>query len=171
MKLGTLVPRSWRLVYRSSFFLSGFSFTGTDNSQHSRGREGTIFFSTLPLPPAHEHSSATLHVRWLSHNFNCNACIYQTATRWDLPPYQITIWLTDDVDIDFCLLACWIDFRFCYSYLTWETSGLELASVIILVLQANRLTKYASLLVTFYRSYGIFWQETYLPPIPSRVKE
>ena len=36
------------------FFLSGFSFTDTDDSQDSRGREGTIFYSTLPLPPAHE---------------------------------------------------------------------------------------------------------------------
>ena len=24
--------------------------------------------------------------------FNCNACFYQTATRWDLPPYRIPIW-------------------------------------------------------------------------------
>ena len=32
------------------FFLSGFSFTDTDNLQDSRGREGTIFYSTLPLP-------------------------------------------------------------------------------------------------------------------------
>ena len=37
------------------FFLSGFSFTDTDNSQDSRGREGTFLYSTLPLPPAHEH--------------------------------------------------------------------------------------------------------------------
>ena len=35
------------------FFLSQFSFT--DDSQDSRGREGTIFYSTLPLLPAHEH--------------------------------------------------------------------------------------------------------------------
>ena len=46
-------------------------------------------------------------------------------------------------DIDFCLLAYWVDFRFCYSYLTWKTGGLELASTIVLVLQANRLTKWA----------------------------
>ena len=32
------------------FFLSGFSFTDTDNSQDNRGREGTIFYSTLPFP-------------------------------------------------------------------------------------------------------------------------
>ena len=37
------------------FFLSGFSFTDTDDSQATRGKEGTIFYSTLPLPPAHEH--------------------------------------------------------------------------------------------------------------------
>ena len=37
------------------FFLLGFSFTDIGNSQDSRGREGTIFYSTLPLPPTHEH--------------------------------------------------------------------------------------------------------------------
>ena len=43
------------LTFFFLFFLSGFSFTDTDESQGSRGREGTIFYSTLPLPPAHEH--------------------------------------------------------------------------------------------------------------------
>ena len=38
-----------------SFFLS-ISFL----SQDSRGREWTIFYSTLPLPPAHEHSDIYL---------------------------------------------------------------------------------------------------------------
>ena len=47
--------------FLSFFFLSGFSFTDTDDSQDSRGREGTIFYSTLPLPPAHEHSDIYLH--------------------------------------------------------------------------------------------------------------
>ena len=37
------------------FILSGFSFTDTDDWQDSRGREGSIFYSILPLPPAHEH--------------------------------------------------------------------------------------------------------------------
>ena len=50
------------------------------------------------------HIFATLHVRWLSHIFNHIACIYQTATRWDLP-YCSIIWLTDDVILIFiCLL-------------------------------------------------------------------
>ena len=67
------------------FFLSGFSFTDTDNSQDSRGREGIIFFhsTTSTRSRTFRHLFATLHVRWLSHIFNRNACIYQTATWWD----------------------------------------------------------------------------------------
>ena len=81
------------------FFLSGFSFTDTDNSQNSRGRKRNLFYSTLPLTPAHEHSDIYVQLcTWGdSHIFSCNACIYQTATQWDLPPYQITVWLIDDV--------------------------------------------------------------------------
>ena len=33
----------------------GTFFTDTDDSENSRGKEGTIFYSTLPLPPAREH--------------------------------------------------------------------------------------------------------------------
>ena len=43
---------SWPSVF---FFLSGFSFIDNDNSQDRRGKKGTIFYSTLPLPPAHKH--------------------------------------------------------------------------------------------------------------------
>ena len=34
----------------------------TDDLQDSRGREGTIFYSTLPLSPAHEHSDIYLQL-------------------------------------------------------------------------------------------------------------
>ena len=88
------------------FFLSGFSFTDTDNSQDSRGREGTILFhsTTSTRSRTFRHLFATLHMRWLSHIFNRNACIYQAATRWDLPPYRITICLIDDVILIFVCL-------------------------------------------------------------------
>ena len=55
------------------FFLSGFTFTDTDDSGQ-QGKGGGLSF----IPPAHEHSDiyfATLHVRWLSHIFNRTACI------------------------------------------------------------------------------------------------
>ena len=42
--------------------------------------------------------------------------------------------------ISVCLLGNLI-LGFCYSNLTWETGGLQLASTITLVLQVNRLTK------------------------------
>ena len=50
-----------------------------------------------------------------------------------------------------CLLDEWI-LDFCYSNLTLETGGFELASTIALALQANRLNKCAShpMFLTFF---------------------
>ena len=96
------------------FFLSGFSFTDTDDSQDSRGREGTIFHSTLPLPPAHEHSDIYLQLcmRWLSHIFNRNACIYQTAIRWDFPTLSNDHLIDWWCEVCFSLFTWWFDTRF-----------------------------------------------------------
>ena len=47
---------------RYEVFFSMRIFTDTDDSQDGRGREGTIFYSTLPLPPAHEHSGTYLQL-------------------------------------------------------------------------------------------------------------
>ena len=44
------------------FFLWGFSLADTGDSQDSRGRKGTILYSTLPLPSAHEHSRIYLQL-------------------------------------------------------------------------------------------------------------
>ena len=96
------------------FFPSGFSFTGTDDSQDSRGREGTIFLfhsTTSTHLRTLRHLFATLHVKWLSRIFNRNACVYQTAAQWDLPPYRIAIWLIDWW-CNVCLSTWWIDSRF-----------------------------------------------------------
>ena len=43
------------IIFLIIFFLSGFSFTDTDNSHDSREREGTIFYFTQPLSPAQGH--------------------------------------------------------------------------------------------------------------------
>ena len=87
------------------FFYEDFHSRTLDNWQDSRGWERTIFYSTLP----HFHSlhlSPALHLRWLSHIFNPTAFIYEIATRWDLPPYRIIIWMIDDVMfIVVCLLV------------------------------------------------------------------
>ena len=89
------------------FILSGFSFTDTDDPQNSRRRERTIFYSTTTFTRSRtfRYLFATLHVRRLSRISNRNTCIYQAATRWDLPSCRITIWFIDDVTLIFvCLL-------------------------------------------------------------------
>ena len=84
----------------SVFFHGHWRLTG----QQGKGGDHFLFHSTTSTrSQTFRHLFATLHVRWLSHIFNRIACIYQTATRWDLPPFQITIWLTDDVTLSFGL--------------------------------------------------------------------
>ena len=96
--------------------LSGFSFTDTDDAKDSRGREGTIFCSTLPLPPAHEHSEMYLQLcTWDDCNLFLFALLVFTRLLLDerfptLSSYQ-TIWLTDDAML-MSLFIWWSDSRF-----------------------------------------------------------
>ena len=100
--------------YKNSFFFyQGFlhrhwRFTG----QQEKGGDHLLFHSaTSTRSRTLRHWLATLHVRWISRNFNRNACVYQTATRWDLPPHRITIWVIDWW-CNVCLFTWWIDSRF-----------------------------------------------------------
>ena len=104
------------------FFLSisGFSFTSTDDSQDSRGREGAIFYSSLLLPPAHEDSDIYLQLSmWDDYHILLIATLVFTRLLLIeiFPPYRITIWLIDDVKF---VLVCLLDdliLGFCYSNL------------------------------------------------------
>ena len=81
-------------------------------------------------------------MRRLSHIFNCNACVYQTATRWDLGPYPIAIWVIDWW-CNVCLFTWWIDTRFLlqrFDIGNWRIW----TRIYCLVLQADRLIKCAS---------------------------
>ena len=74
-----------------------------------------VFFQRLPLyhfqPLTNiQRFFATLHMRWLLRAFNRNACVYQAATRWDLPPSRIPIWLVDWW-CNVCLFTWWFDSR------------------------------------------------------------
>ena len=71
------------------FYHSFLSQTPTIHRTACRGMEGTIFYSTLPLPPAHEHSGIYLQL-CMRDDYH----IFLIAPR-DLPPYRITIWLID----------------------------------------------------------------------------
>ena len=121
-------------------------FTDTDDSQDSRGREGTIFYSTLPPPPGHEHWDIylqlcmrdDLHVFLIATLVFTRLLLHEIYHLIELP-FE---WLTDGA-----MFACLFDeliLGFCFSDLTLEIGGFELALTITLVLQSNRLTKYAS---------------------------
>ena len=91
-----------KILVKSFFFASGFFFHGYWQLQDSRGREGAPYHSTTSTRSrTFRYLLATLHVRWSSHTFNRIACIFQTATRWDVLPYRITIWLINDVTLSF----------------------------------------------------------------------
>ena len=140
------LPRTtWKFLF---FFLSGFSSTDTGGSQDSRGREGTIFYFTLPLPPAHEHSDIYLQLcMWDNYHIFLIAPLVFTRLLLDENYHLIELpfdWLIMWHQAFVCLRDDLILAFLCYSNLRRETGGFELASTITLVLQANRLTKCAS---------------------------
>ena len=56
-----LLPSPMKFCF---FSLLGYFFTDTDYSQGSKGREETMFYSSMSLPPAHEHSDIYLQL-WM----------------------------------------------------------------------------------------------------------
>ena len=91
------------------FFHGHWRLTG---QQGKRGDHLFVHSTTSTRSRTFRHLFATLHVRWLSHIFNRNACIYQTATRWDFPTlsnYHLIDWWCEDC---FSLFTWWFDTRF-----------------------------------------------------------
>ena len=102
-------------LFREVFFSIRVFFHRHWRLSGQQGKRGVhiLFHSTTSTRSrTFRHLFATLHVRWLSHIFNRIACIYQTATRCDLPPYRTTIWLIDHVTVSSCLFAWWFDSGF-----------------------------------------------------------
>ena len=79
------------------FFSIRVFFTDTDDSQESRGREGTIFYSTVPLPPAHKHRDIYLQLCiWYDYHIFLVATLVFTRLL-------LVEWLVDDA-MFVCLL-------------------------------------------------------------------
>ena len=127
----------------SFFFYQGFlhrhwRFTG----QQGKGGDHLFHSTTSTRSWTLRHLFATLHVRWLSRILI--ATLVFTRLLLDEIYHLVELpfeWLIDDA-----MFVCSLDeliLGICYSDLTLETGGFELASTITLVLQANRLTKCA----------------------------
>ena len=103
------------LVKNKLFFSIRILFDGhwRLTGQQGKGGDHFLFHSTTSTrSQTFRHLFATLHVRWLSHIFNRNACIYQTATRWDFPTlsnYHLIDWWCE---VCFSLFTWWFDTRF-----------------------------------------------------------
>ena len=140
-----------RLSNSCFFFLSGFSFTDTDDSQDSRGREGTIFYSTLPLPPAHEHSDIYLQLcMWDDYHIFLIASLVFTRLLLDEIYHLIELpfWLIDDVTLSVCLFTWLFDSSF-FVIAIWVGKPVDSnLHRLFITLQVNRLTKCASHLKT-----------------------
>ena len=140
----------------SFFFLSGFS-SDTDDSQDSREREGSIFYSTLPLPSAHKHWDILQLCMWDDYHVFLIATLVFARLLHDEIYHLIEFsfeWLIDDA-----MFVCFFDeliLGICYSNLTLETGGFEHALTIILVLQTNWLTKCASYRLIYLVPHFIF---------------
>ena len=108
-----MLKLSLRIHWKIFFSIRVF-FTDTDDSQDSIGREGTIFYSTLPLPPAHEHWDICLQLCiWDDYHVFLIATFVFTRLLLDeiyhlieLPFWVIDWWC------NICLLTWWIDARF-----------------------------------------------------------
>ena len=110
------------LFNSNSFFLAGFSFTDTGDSQDGRAREGTTFYSTLPLPPAPEYWDIYLQLSmWDDHHIFLIATLVSTRLQLDEIYHLNELpfdWLIDDAMFD-CLLDELI-LSFCYSEFDME---------------------------------------------------
>ena len=91
------IRRNLRVFF---FFSIRVSFTDTDDSQDSRGREGAIFYSTLPLPPALAHSDIYLQL-----------CMWDDYHIFLIAPLVFTRLLLDEIyhliELPFDSLMMW----------------------------------------------------------------
>ena len=129
------------------FFHRHWQFTG----QQGKGGDDTLYHLeyTLPLPPAHEPWDLYLQLcMWNDYHVFLVATFELTRLLLDeidhiiKLPFWLIDWLIDDAM--FVYLLDKLILSFCYSDLTCETGGFELALTMTLVLQASRLTKCAS---------------------------
>ena len=119
------------------FLYRHWRFTG---QQGKRGGHLWFHSTTSTRSRTLRHLFATLHVRWLS--LFLIATFVFTRLLLDEIYHLIELpfeWLIDDAM--FVYLLDELILRFCYSNLTLETGGFELASTITLALQANQLSK------------------------------
>ena len=122
------------------FFHGHWQLTG------QQGREGTIFCSTLPFSLVLKRLDIYLRLcRWDDYYIFLIARLVFTRLPLDEIYHLVKLlfnWMIMWCWFSFVSLMIW--FEVLLQLFEWETGGLDLASSVILVLQANRLTKCTS---------------------------
>ena len=88
------IVNTTRFVAKKFFFSVRVFFHGHWQLIGQQGKGGDHFlfhFITSTRSRTFRYLFATLHVRWLSHIFNPNAFVYQTATRWYLQLFDMIL--------------------------------------------------------------------------------
>ena len=97
-----------QFVNYSFFFSIRIFFTDTDDSQNSREREGTIFYSTLPLSTAHEHWDIYLQL-WMWDDYHVFLITMLVFIRVLLNEIYHLIELPFERLIDDAMFVCLLD--------------------------------------------------------------
>ena len=88
-------------------------YNSRNDSQNSRGRKGTIFYSTLPLPPAHEHPDIYLQLcMWDDYDLFLFATLVFTRLLLDKFYHLIELLFNLICHVIFCLFTWWFDSGF-----------------------------------------------------------
>ena len=88
------------------FFMSGFPFMDTDNSEGSTGRKETTLYSWLPFPSAHNHSDIYLQL-----------CMWDDYRVFFIASHLITRLFLDEIYhlwefvFDYFFMECWLHFN------------------------------------------------------------
>ena len=85
-------------------------YNSRNDSQNSRGRKGTIFYSTLPLPPAHEHPDIYLQLcMWDDYDLFLFATLVFTRLLLDKFYHLIELLFNMSYNFLFVYLICfWV---------------------------------------------------------------
>ena len=94
------------------FFCQGF-LSRTLTTHRTVGDEGTIFYSTVRLPPAHEHSDIYLQLcMWDDYPIFLIALLAFTRLLLDEIYYFLELRFNWLCEVSFCLFTWWSDIRF-----------------------------------------------------------
>ena len=109
----TEVEDAFALFLLIFFFCQGFLSRALTTHRTVGDGGGTIFYSTVQLPPAHEHSDIYLYLcMWDDYSIFLIALLAFTRLLLDEIYYLLELKFNWLCEVSFCLYTWWFDIRF-----------------------------------------------------------